>query len=54
MVKGQDFIEKGVAAYEGLLKNQKEKYLKKLALELNMDVITEKRKTFESSDYQPV
>ncbi|WP_397321398.1 IS110 family transposase [Pedobacter foliorum] len=37
MVKGKEFIEKGVAHYEAILLQQKEKYIKKLALELNME-----------------
>lgn len=38
MVKGQDFVEKGVDAYEKILLVQKEKYIRKLALELNMEI----------------
>lgn len=36
MVKGNDFVERGVDAYMLLIKQQKEKALKKIALELNM------------------
>ncbi|WP_215225479.1 IS110 family RNA-guided transposase [Echinicola shivajiensis] len=36
MVKGKEFVEKGVADYEQILRLQKEKYLKKLAFELNV------------------
>lgn len=38
MVKGKDFIDQGVANYEKVLLKQKEKYLKKLALELNIEI----------------
>jgi len=38
MVKGQGFVEKGVDAYEKILLVQKEKYIRKLALELNMEI----------------
>ena len=37
MVKGKEFIEEGVTHYEAILLQQKEKYIKKLALELNME-----------------
>lgn len=36
MVRGNEFVEKGVADYEQILRIQKEKYLKKLAFELNV------------------
>ena len=39
MVKGQDFVEKGVKAYEQKLIAQKQKYLNRLALELDMEVV---------------
>lgn len=39
MVKGEDFVEKGVQAYEKMVLRQKQKYLGRLALELNMDLI---------------
>ena len=38
MVKGTDFVEKGIQAYENILKIQKEKQLNRLALELNLVV----------------
>jgi transposase len=38
MVKGQDFVDQGVANYELVLLKQKEKYLRKLALELNVEI----------------
>lgn len=43
MVKGQEFIEKGVSDYEHILKAQKEKYFKKLALELDFDILERKK-----------
>lgn len=42
MVKGQEFVEKGVADYENLLKDQKERYFHKLAGELDIEVIYNK------------
>ncbi|MDQ0637481.1 transposase [Pedobacter sp. W3I1] len=42
MVKGQEFVDQGVANYEAVMIKQKEKYLKKLALELNLQVIDPK------------
>jgi transposase len=42
MVKGKDFVDQGVANYEQILLKQKEKYLKKLALELNVEIIEPK------------
>lgn len=38
MVKGRAFVEEGVAKYEAILRQQKEKYLHKLALELNIEL----------------
>lgn len=38
MVKGKEFIEKGVSDYEHILKVQKEKYLRKLAFELDYEI----------------
>lgn len=38
MVKGKDFVDQGVADYENILLKQKQKYLKKLALELNVEI----------------
>lgn len=38
MVKGQDFVDQGIANYEQILLQQKRKYLHKLALELNVDI----------------
>lgn len=40
MVKGADFVENGIKAYEMQLKKQKEKQLNRLALELNMVITT--------------
>jgi transposase len=40
MVKGADFVEQGIKGYEMQLKKYKEKQLNKLALELNMAVVT--------------
>lgn len=39
MVKGADYVEKGVEHYLEQLNNQKRKQLHKLALELDMQVI---------------
>jgi transposase len=39
MVKGSDYIEKGVTHYEEQLTNQKKKLLSKLALELNVELV---------------
>jgi len=39
IVKGAEFVEKGIQAYEAILNQQKKKYLEKLALELNMQVV---------------
>jgi len=39
MVKGSDFVEKGAIAYEQMLKDNKNRQLKRLALELNMQLI---------------
>ena len=39
MVKGKDFVEKGVTHYEQILLRQKQKYLAKLAQELEMEVV---------------
>jgi transposase len=39
MVKGSDYVEKGVTHYEEQLKNQKKKLLSKLALELNVELV---------------
>jgi transposase len=39
MVKGKEFVEKGVAQYEQMLKIQKQKYLARLAKELNVELI---------------
>ncbi len=38
MVKGHEFVEKGVAGYENILNIQKERYFHKLAVELDMGV----------------
>ena len=42
MVKGQDFVENGVKAYEQKVIEQKQKYLNRLALELNVEIVTTK------------
>ena len=39
IVKGTDFVEKGMQAYENSLKQQKKRHLEKLALELNMNLV---------------
>lgn len=39
MVKGQDFVERGVEAYEAKIIEQKKKYLNHLALELNVELL---------------
>ena len=39
IVKGADFVEKGLQAYENILKQQKKRRLEKLALELNMELV---------------
>ena len=39
IVKGADFVEKGLQAYENILKEQKQRRLEKLALELNMELV---------------
>ena len=39
MVKGNDFVEKGIAKYEEILILQKEKFLRKLANELNAELV---------------
>lgn len=39
IVKGSDFVEKGMEAYENILKQQKKRRLEKLALELNMELV---------------
>ena len=39
IVKGTDFVEKGMQAYENILNQQKKKRLEKLALELNMSLV---------------
>jgi len=43
MVKGKDFIEQGIANYQQILLQQKTKYLNKLALELNVEVMPMKQ-----------
>jgi transposase len=39
MVKGNDFVEKGVAKYEEIIILQKQKFLAKLARELNVELV---------------
>jgi transposase len=39
MNKGTEFVEKGLEAYESLVKQQKQKHLQKLALELNVQLV---------------
>ena len=40
MVKGSDFVEKGVENYERILLQQKQKALKRIAKELNVEIVT--------------
>jgi transposase len=39
MNKGTEFVEKGLEAYEALVKQQKQRHLQKLALELNVQLV---------------
>lgn len=39
IVKGAEFVEKGLQAYENVLKQQKKRRLEKLAFELNMELV---------------
>lgn len=39
IVKGADFVEKGLEVYEAILKEQKKRRLEKLAFELNMELV---------------
>lgn len=39
IVKGTEFVEKGLQAYENILKEQKQRRLEKLALELNVSLV---------------
>lgn len=39
IVKGADFVEKGLEAYEAILKEQKKRRLEKLAFEFNMELV---------------
>lgn len=39
IVKGTEFVERGMEAYENILKEQKQRRLEKLAFELNMNLI---------------
>jgi len=39
IVKGTEFVEKGMEAYENILNEQKKRQLEKLALELNMNLV---------------
>jgi len=39
MVKGQEFVDQGIANYEMIMLKQKEKYVKKLAMELNLEIV---------------
>lgn len=39
MVKGSEFVEKGLEAYEQMLKQQKKRYLQKLAVELDVQLV---------------
>lgn len=39
IVKGADFVEKGLEAYDAILKEQKKRRLEKLAFELNMELV---------------
>lgn len=38
MVMGNDYVEKGVTEYEAIVKQHKEKYLRKMALDLGMEL----------------
>lgn len=40
MVKGSEFVEKGLEAYQTIVNNQKKRQLQRLALELNMQLVT--------------
>ena len=35
---GNDYVEKGVTEYEAIVKQHKEKYLRKMALDLGMEL----------------
>lgn len=39
MVKGNDFVEKGLQTYELMVKQQKQRHLQKLALEFNLQLV---------------
>jgi transposase len=39
LVKGSDYVEKGIADYERMLNGQKQRQLQRLALELNMQLV---------------
>jgi len=39
IVKGTEFVEKGMKAYENMLKQQKKRHLEKMAFELNMELV---------------
>lgn len=39
IVKGTEFVEKGLQVYENILKEQKQRRLERLALELNMELV---------------
>ncbi|MGF7075470.1 ADP-heptose:LPS heptosyltransferase, partial [Mucilaginibacter sp. 3215] len=39
IVKGADFVEKGLQAYENIIKEQKQRRLEKLAFELNRELV---------------
>lgn len=39
IVKGTDFVEQGLQAYENIIKEQKQRRLEKLAFELNMQIV---------------
>lgn len=45
MVKGQEFFEKGIEEYEAVLKMQKQKWLTKLAKELEVEILPQNKLT---------
>jgi hypothetical protein len=39
MTKGEAFVEKGIQLYESVLQDQKKRYLEKMAIKLNMQLV---------------
>jgi hypothetical protein len=39
MMYGSEFVEKGIKVYEDYLKEKQKKYLEKMALELNLQLV---------------